>query len=78
MLDQKHRHEKTSNGIVETEARKLFLIQAIVRTKVTLTLSLCFAMSKRACVLNTDETTTGNEVQNLAPVATLQCAVSRG
>lgn len=62
LFDQKYRSEKTSNGIVETEARKLFLIQAWVRTKVTLTLSLCFAISKRTCVLNADETTMWNEV----------------
>ena len=45
VADQIHRSEKTSYGIVETEARKLVLIKAMVRTK--LTLSLCFAMSKR-------------------------------
>lgn len=78
LLDQNHRSEKTSNGIVETEARKLFLIKAMVRTKVTLTLILCFALSKRAFVLNADETTTRNEVQNLALAATLRCAVSCG
>lgn len=44
---QKHRNKKTSNGIVETEDRKLVVIKMMVRTKLTVILSLCFAAPKR-------------------------------
>lgn len=45
MLDQKYRSEKISNEIAETEDRKLVLIKAM-RTELTVTLSLYFAVSK--------------------------------
>lgn len=46
LLDQKYRSEKISNGIAETEDRKLVFIKAM-RTELTVTLSLYFAISKR-------------------------------
>lgn len=45
LLDQKYRSEKISNEIAETEDRKLVLIKAM-RTELTVTLSLYFAVSK--------------------------------